>query len=179
MSYRRDLACRVAVSVALVAGPCAALRFLHLGDSSAAIQVDAGRDASAVSIFLSNARILGLLVSGVLAGGLPTVVVLVGLGAQLGHLAAQVGPGGVPFAVAAASLLPHGVAEMSSFVAAGAAGLGGPTLLWAFANGYRERTRHVGRETCALALGAALALASAAWIEATVTPWAIAQVVQW
>lgn len=136
--------CRLVLSAALIAVPCLALITTSGSVNTAVTQANRSvkqdlrlertivrddRRPAAAELAIRNGRVWVLLIMGIATGGLLTVPTLLGLGLQLGDLGIQIRASNLDLWLVASAFVPHSALELTSYILAGAAGLGGPSLL--------------------------------------------------
>ena len=127
-------------------------------------------DCAAGSIFSTNSRAAVILISGIVAGGLPSIVGLAFFGRDFAATCIRAFLSGTPLHQIAAATGPHGVLEVPSLMLAGAAGMAGVPLLWSFASGNRHTLSDTIVASSGLAVVSLALLLPAAVIECHSTP---------
>lgn len=129
------------------------------------------REQCAASGVLSTNGLAALtLVSGVIAGGIPSVIGLAYFGRDFAAVCIKAFLYGTPLSQIAAATGPHGILEIPALMFAGAAGIAGVPLLWSFANGNREKLTATIIVSISLAATSLAILVPAAIIECHSTP---------
>lgn len=124
----------------------------------------------ASSIFANNGLVALALISGIVAGGIPSVIGLAHFGRDLAAVCVKAFLSGTPVDQIAAGTVPHGIIELPALLAAGAAGVAGVPLLWCFASGNRTALRATIIAFAGFAATSLALLVPAAVIECYVTP---------
>ena len=156
-------------SAARSASAPAAVRQAYVNHDFAAYYSSEPAGAFATQVYTNNVRVAAEAFAGGVVFGLPTTLLLVDNGANLGNAAGLFGAAGQQGKFWGL-ILPHGLIETTSVILAGAAGLRlGVTVI---DPGDRTRGRALaeeGRRTVVLLFGVALTLAVAGGIEGFVT----------
>ncbi|MFN8059318.1 MAG: stage II sporulation protein M [Vicinamibacterales bacterium] len=125
-----------------------------------------------------NLRPFGLLALGIVLGGLPTCVSLVGLGFVVAVRVADVAAR-VSLPLVAASVVPHALPELAAYIVGGAGGLGGLAIVRALARGDGRAARATLVGSARLIGVGFVLLVAAACVEHAVTPVLIRIAAQW